>query len=308
MPRRSHHLREKEESICLPQTSFSWPSACCPAPWPRPRRPCRSLTSARQKNFGFALDSRWGVLLPTGERPVAPERPVAAGDLSRVLELATGASVHAAAESIRQGFVTAPGGCRIGLCGTAAVSGGSVTALRALTSAAIRIPRACPGIAGELLEQLQGSALLLSPPGGGKTTLLREIVRCRSDGGLRVALADERGEVAAVWEGTPQFDVGTHTDILTGAPKASGALMLLRAMNPQLIAMDEITAPEDVAACTTIANCGVEILATVHAADMQDLERRPLYRELLGLGLFRQAVCISRSGSGQRTYKVVNLC
>lgn len=241
-----------------------------------------------------------------GEKELAGTGPVGSRELVSVIELATGASAHTAAESIRRGFVTVRGGCRIGLCGTAVVSAGEISGIRSLSSLSIRVPSERRGCADGVYAQMRSgvgkSALIVSPPGAGKTTLLRDLVRLLSDGGSRVSLADERGEVAAVWEGRPQLDVGMNTDVLTGAPKAQAAMMLLRAMNPEVLALDEITAPEDVQACAMAANCGVRIIATAHGADVEDLMSRQLYRQLLAAEVFDLAVVISRE-RGARRYK-----
>ena len=248
------------------------------------------------------------VLLPDGEATLADAEPVTPTALRMVLQLATGASAHAYADSLRQGFITSRGGVRVGLCGQAVMGAGEVRDVKHLSSVSLRIPREIFGCADGLVAPDKSfvSTLIISPPGGGKTTLLRDMLRRLSDDGLRVALADERGEVAGVWEGEPQFDVGIHTDVLTGAPKAEAALMLLRAMNPQLLALDEITAPEDVRACLLAANCGVQLLATAHGDGTEDLAKRPLYRELMGQDVFRRAVIIGGRGS-TRSYAVQRL-
>ena len=154
------------------------------------------------------------------------------------------------------------------------------------------------------------STLLLSPPGGGKTTLLRDLVRQLSQGeGVppqRITLIDEREEIAVMYRGQPQMDVGPRTDVLSGCPKALAIHMALRAMNPQIIAVDEITVREDLRAISQAAGCGVALLATIHAANVEELQAKPLYQELLAGRVFRQAVLI-RTGPEGRLYAVENL-
>lgn len=253
-------------------------------------------------------------VLPEGERPVGGP-PVEPEELEQLVEIASRASVHAVLEQIRRGYLTVAGGHRIGLCGTAVMEGGGIHALRSLSSANLRIARQVPGAARSVLGALcpggrLESTLILAPPGQGKTTLLRDIIRQVSEGEgclpLRVAVADERGEVAALYGGRPQLDVGRRTDVAEGCPKAQGLMLLLRAMNPQVLAVDEITAPEDAAALRTAAGCGVTLLATAHGAGREDLTRRPLYRGLLEEGMFRRLVEITRR-EGRREYRVEEL-
>ena len=222
------------------------------------------------------------VLTVEGERPFS-SRKITVRDLERVLEAATMASAHTALGSVASGYVTVRGGCRVGLCGEVSRSGGEVLTIRRLSGAAIRIPREVKGCDDGILKSLTAGpwrdTLIISPPGMGKTTLLRELVRRLS-------------EVYRVWEGVPEFDVGNRTDVLTGADKRSGAVMLLRSMNPQLLAMDEITASEDMDAVRAAAGCGVGLLASAHASSVEEMRRRPLYRELFALGVFQRAVRI----------------
>ena len=253
-------------------------------------------------------------VLPEGERPVGGP-PVEPEELEQLVEIASRASVHAVLEQIRRGYLTVAGGHRIGLCGTAVMEGGGIHALRSLSSANLRIARQVPGAARPVLGALcpggrLESTLILAPPGQGKTTLLRDIIRRVSEGEgclpLRVAVADERGEVAALYGGRPQLDVGRRTDVAEGCPKAQGLMLLLRAMNPQVLAVDEITAPADVAALEHAANCGVSLLATAHGSGLEDLRRRPLYRGMLERNIFSQVILIRRNGSG-RSYEVLPL-
>lgn len=245
-------------------------------------------------------------VLDREERTLRGTGRVTAEELARTVEIATRASPQAALEQMRQGYLPLKGGHRLGLCGSAWTRDGQIKNLRQLSSLNLRLAHEVRGCGAGVLPRLfeEGrfcGTLILAPAGGGKTTLLRDLVRLLSDGGavppLRVGLCDERGELAALWEGEPQFDVGTHTDILEGCPKSEGLLMLLRTMTPQLLACDEITHPDDLNALELCGNCGVTLLATVHGAGVDDLKGKRLYGDLLKRGLFQRAVIVDRLGA-----------
>lgn len=225
--------------------------------------------------------------------------------LFRTLESITGASYHAVSEKLCQGFVPLAGGHRLGVAGTVDVSGGTVHGFRSISSLCLRVAHEVRGIGEAWSQALFGkspphSVLILAPPGAGKTTLLRDLIRLASDRHhLRVGLADERGEIAALRNGVPQLCVGEQTDVLDGCPKAEGLLLLMKTMHPQLLATDEITAPEDVQALSTAANCGVALLATAHGSSRAELTRRPLYQAILKERIFTHVMLIRRDG-GQR--------
>lgn len=207
--------------------------------------------------------------------------PVEEQELRYVINAASRYSPWAAA-TMHDGYLTAPGGHRIGVCGDSAGEG-----LRSVTSLCIRIARDVRGIAAGLPRK--ESLLILGPPGSGKTTLLRELIRQVSQS-AQVSVVDERRELFPSGFGT-----GGSTDVLTGVSKARGIDMVLRSMGPEVIAMDEVTSEEDCMALVRAARCGVRLLATAHADSVRDLHRRPVYRPLAELGLFARAAVLDRT-------------
>ena len=264
----------------------------------------------RAEEFHLRAGRCMSVLLPEGERSL--EAIVTSEELETLCDIAAEFSRYASMETLRQGFLPVRGGFRVGLCGSAVMKDGAVTNLKQISSAVIRISREQKGIAQAVAPRLfrDGrfvSTLLLSPPGGGKTTLLRDLVRQLSQGeGVppqRITLIDEREEIAVMYRGQPQMDVGPRTDVLSGCPKALAIPMALRAMNPQIIAVDEITVREDLRAISQAAGCGVALLATIHAANREELARKPLFARLLEMRVFQRIVTITVE-NGRRVYRV----
>ena len=202
-------------------------------------------------------------------------------------------STYAWEEEFRRGYLTLPGGFRVGMVGKSVLDGGKIRTLTQISALNFRVAKAVPGIADSLMPLLYcvngvANCLLVSPPGGGKTTMLRDLVRQLSDGvpwleqhGRIVAVIDERSEIAGCIQGIPQMDVGCRTDVLDGCPKSEGIRMLLRAMSPQVIAVDEIGTMADVQALEEAAESGVSVLATAHGDSVESLNRHPVLHNLV---------------------------
>lgn len=263
---------------------------------------------ARAEEIRLRMGRKPTLVLPEGEKEIPESGEVTEEALERLVEIASRWSLHTVLEQLRAGYLTVEGGHRIGLCGGVVCEGGKVQNLCHLSGVNLRIARQIRGVACSVVDRLWkegrlNNTLILAPPGAGKTTLLRDLIRCISEGesgpGLRVAVADERGELAAAWQGRAQMELGRRTDVLSGCPKAVGIPMLLRGMNPQVIAVDEITVQEDIQAMEQAVGCGVSLLATAHGGGTEDLRHRPIYREMMDKEIFQTVITICATEEGR---------
>ncbi len=232
----------------------------------------------------------------SGARLVGPE--ITRQELDELVLQMTGYSIYACEERIRQGFFTLPEGHRVGLTGRYASDKGGVVALTGVLSMCVRVARAVRGAADPLMPRLFDgdrlrSALILSPPGMGKTTMLRDAARQLSGRGIRVALADERGELAAVnVDGLPTMALGPRCDVATGADKAQLIERLVRSMAPDAVVTDELGGEGDARAVYEAACAGVMVLASAHAPDIQTARRKRGLAPLFEDGLFESIVVL----------------
>ena len=224
--------------------------------------------------------------------------------LKGLMETFSRHSLYAFEEEIGQGFLTIEGGHRVGISGKAVVSGHEIRTIREISGLNIRIAHEVKGCADSVLPWLFRDGefldtLIVSPPGAGKTTILRDLIRQISDGGdwfegRNVSVVDERSEIGACVQGVPQCDLGMRTDILDGCPKAEGLMMMLRSMAPQVLAVDEIGTEKDLEAVRYGMNCGCRILATVHGDSAEGIMRKREISELIREGWFSRMVVLSK--------------
>ena len=207
-------------------------------------------------------------------------------EILQTLEKLCDNSIYAYKNQISQGFITVRGGHRIGIAGTAVVENDDVQNLKYITSLNFRIAREVLNCSDKILKEIIDiennniyNTLIVSPPGKGKTTTLRDTIRRLSNGieewnfrGKTCGVVDERGEIAAMYRGIPQNDVGLRTDVIENISKSKGMKMLIRSMAPEIIACDEIGSKEDVQAIKEAISSGVKGIFTMHGKNLDDVK------------------------------------
>ena len=233
-------------------------------------------------------------------------------DIEQTFQIICKYSIHSFMDDIKKGFITLRGGHRVGIVGKAIVEEGKVENIKHISSLNIRISKEVKNCSDKVMNHIIKSpttinnTIIISPPQCGKTTLLRDIVRNLSNGsdkfnfkGVKVALIDERNEIAGSYLGIPQMDVGIRTDIIETCPKDMGIIMVLRSMSPNVIVTDEIGTEKDIKALYTALNGGVGLITTVHGDSIEDIRNRKELENLLDEELFKRVILLSaRKGPG----------
>lgn len=223
-------------------------------------------------------------------------------DIRETLEYISNYSLYAYENEMRQGFITIEGGHRVGMAGKVVMEEGKIKNLKYISSINVRVAHEVKGCADRLFPYITKErqichTLIISPPRCGKTTLLRDMIRQISDGnrwvkGVPVGVVDERSELGACYMGRAQNDLGIRTDILDCCPKADGMLMLIRSMAPQVIAVDEIGAREEICAIEYALHCGCKMLATAHGVSMEEMKKKPFFEQMIREKRFERYVVL----------------
>lgn len=223
-------------------------------------------------------------------------------EMKEAVEYISNYSRYAYETEMGQGYITIRGGHRVGLAGQLIRDRGDTKGMKYISCINIRLAHEVIGCGEWLLPYIHSekelyNTLLISPPRGGKTTLLRDLIRLLSEGeklqrGYTVGVVDERSEIGACFRGIPQNTLGCRTDILDGCPKAEGMMMLVRSMAPEVIAVDEIGSEDDMTAMEYAMHCGVHILATIHGADLEELQRKSAMAKLFREQFFGRYVVL----------------
>lgn len=221
---------------------------------------------------------------------------VDAGRLRQIAAALMDYSLYAREAELNRGFFTLNDGSRVGVCGRFAGEAGAAR-LTDIGSMCVRVARPVPGCADALMPVVDApegvrSTLILSRPGMGKTTLLRDIARQLSEAGRRVGVVDERHELAACRMGEPTLDVGPRTDVADGCPRPRAISALIRAMAPEVIVADEIDGEGDAEAIADAARCGVAVVASAHAGSLEAALARPCLRGIVEGGAIRTVVLL----------------
>lgn len=256
------------------------------------------------------------ILLKIGQVEYILNYIVSSKEILEILQKICDNSIYTYQNQICNGYITIKGGHRVGITGSIVFKEGQVINISHIYSLNFRIAKEIIGCSNKILKYILNikentvfNSIILSPPGRGKTTLLRDCVRNISDGieeigfkGINVGVVDERGEIAAMYKGIPQNDLGKRTDILDNVSKDIGMKMLIRSMNPNVIVADEIGTAEDVLAINYAVCSGIKGIFTAHGSTLNDIILNPILKKLYEIKVIEKIILMEKDRSLKLLY------
>ena len=231
-------------------------------------------------------------------------------DILEITEKITENSIYSYQNQICSGYITLKGGHRVGISGNVVMEDNKVININYIYSLNFRIARQIIGVSEKIVNEVMDdngiyNTLIISKPGAGKTTILRDLIRNISKT-KTIGVVDERGEITAMYKNMPQNDMGLKVDILSNVSKDIGIKMLVRSMAPDIICADEIGTKEDIEAIKYAVTSGVKGIFTAHGDSIKDINKSPILKELLDLRIVDKIIILNKENREKISVKFID--